>query len=152
MHRYIDDYLDDLHVMVKQILADFVALQRRLAIWSRDGYPTGTDRQTRGATIGDPTAAAVLAPDEVRRDREQLAQLITQAHEIMTKAEGIRSKYMTAAKQAERHNRSLTRCANIHGCPDDMWAAKAGRCLACYEYRRVNHSDRVPRTGNRKAS
>jgi hypothetical protein len=143
--RYVDHYLADLADMARILETDFAALQGRLALWSRDGYPTRSDAPAGRSGIGDPTATAVLASDPVRRDRERLAELIVQAHDLMREADAIRATYMNAVNTASRHNNSLTKCANINGCPDDMWSVKAGRCLACYEYRRTTDRDRPSR-------
>ena len=33
-------------------------------------------------------------------------------------------------------------CGNVHGCPDEGEADKAGRCSACYQYQRRTGRDR----------
>ncbi len=146
MHRrYLDHFLADLAHLVATLHTDFPALQGRLALWSRDGYPTGSSGTRRGGTIGDPTASAVLASDEVRRDRQRLEELVVRAHDLLKEADTIRGRYMSAAAQVTKHNQALTKCANIHGCPDDGWASKAGRCATCYEYVRRTERDRTTR-------
>lgn len=128
--------------MIATLDQDFAALERRLLVWSRDGYPTGKTGSTRGSQISDPTATAVLTPDSVRKDRDRLNELILQAHDIAKEADILRGRYMAAGRQTDTHNRGLTRCGNVNGCPNNMWAAKAGRCLACYEHHRRNGNDR----------
>lgn len=145
MKRFVDHYLSDLTAMANTLSADFQVLQRRLALWSRDGYPSGLTGTVAGGAISDPTATAVLSPDPVRKDRERLSELVVKAHEILGEADSIRSKYMTTATQAQRHNQGLAKCANQYGCPDDAWASKAGRCSTCYEYRRRHQGDRPPK-------
>ena len=140
--RYVDHYLNDLNTIVRTLTADFATLQRRLALWSRDGYPTSSGGTRVRGGVSDPTAAAVLTPDEVRQDRDKLTTLITAAHDLLAEADTIRTRYMTTTKEVQRHNQALTKCANMHGCPDDSWATKAGRCSTCYEYNRVNQRDR----------
>ena len=140
--RYIDHYLADLAAMTTTLDNDFAALERRLLVWSRDGYPTGKTGSIRGGQIGDPTATAVLTPDSVRNDRDRLNELILAAHETLKEADIIRRRYMAAAEQAQKHNAGLTKCGNTNGCPDDMFAAKAGRCLSCYEHHRRSGKDR----------
>lgn len=141
--RYVDHYLADAAALVRTLTTDFAALQKRLALWSRDGYPTGqSGTRTKGA-VGDPTALAVIASDDIRKDRDRLTSLIIQAHENLKEADMIRARYMTTTSTATIHNATLTKCANMHGCPEDMWAAKAGRCLNCCEYQRRNQRDRV---------
>ena len=141
--RYVDHYLADIVALVRTINADFPALQKRLALWSRDGYPTGTGVSAGKGSISDPTAAAVLVSDDIRKDRDRLSLIIIQAHDLLREADNIRTRYMTTETRTAKHNASLSKCANIHGCPDDSWAAKAGRCLVCYEYQRRNMRDRV---------
>jgi hypothetical protein len=141
--RYVDHYLADVAALVRTLSTDFVALQKRLALWSRDGYPTGQSGSRSKGAVGDPTALAVIASDDIRKDRDRLTSLIIQAHDILKEADIIRSRYMTTTSTATKHNATLTKCANMHGCPDDMWAAKAGRCLNCYEYQRRTCRDRT---------
>jgi hypothetical protein len=140
--RYVDHYLADIAALVRTLSNDFTALQRRLALWSRDGYPTGSSATRVKGAVGDPTASAVIASDDIRKDRDRLSSLIIQAHELLKEADIIRSRYMTTTTKAVKHNASLTKCVNMHGCPEDMWAAKAGRCLTCYEYQRRTGRDR----------
>jgi hypothetical protein len=143
--RYVDHYLEDIVVLVRNISNDFSALQKRLALWSRDGYPTGTGVSAGKGSISDPTASAVLISDDIGKDRDRLSTIIIQAHDLLREADIIRTRYMTTETRTAKHNASLSKCANIHGCPDDTWAAKAGRCLVCYEYQRRNLRDRVSR-------
>lgn len=48
---------------------------------------------------------------------------------------------ITAAAHAQP-NPTPVPCGNIHGCPDDDEADKAGRCSACYQYQRRTGRDR----------
>jgi hypothetical protein len=140
--RYVDHYLADLTAMVTTLNRDFAALERRLLVWSRDGYPTGTNGTIRSSQLSDPTATAVLTPDHVRHDRDRIRQLIVEAHETLREADLLRAKYMTPAQRVDAHNKTLAACINTNGCPNNMWAVKAGRCLACYEYFRMRGVDR----------
>jgi hypothetical protein len=150
--RYVDHYLADLTAMVTTLNRDFAALERRLLVWSRDGYLTGTNGTIRSSQLSDPTATAVLTPDHVRNDRDRIRQLIVEAHETLKEADLIRTKYMTPAQRVDAHNLGLTKCGNVNGCPDGMFAAKAGRCLSCYEYRRLRNDDRLPPRDHRKSA
>lgn len=141
--RYVDHYLADLGALIRDLTDDFIELQKRMALWSRDGYPTGSMNARASGTVSDPTANAALSSDEVRRDRDRLSALIIQAHSIMRDADIIRTRYMNTTTRAEEHNAQLSKCANIHGCPDDSWACKAGRCTSCYEFNRRNGRDRA---------
>jgi hypothetical protein len=140
--RYVDHYLADVAALVHTLSTDFVALQKRLALWSRDGYPTGQGGSRTKGAIGDPTASAVIASDDIRKDRDRLTTLVIQAHDCLKEADIIRLRYMTSSVKAAKHNAGLTKCANMHGCPENMWGAKAGRCLNCYEYQRRTGRDR----------
>lgn len=141
--RYADHYLADICVLAQTILDDFAELQKRLALWSRDGYPTGSLNARSSGTVSDPTANAALSSDEVRRDRDELSSLIVRAHGLLRDADNIRARYMNTTINAEQHNAQLTRCENIHGCPDGAWACKAGRCTTCYQFNRRNGRDRA---------
>ena len=48
---------------------------------------------------------------------------------------------IAAAALAQPHPTPVA-CGNIHGCPDDDHAEKAGRCSACYQYQRRTGRDR----------
>lgn len=139
---YATQIVNDLAAMAGLLAHDYPTLQRRLILWARDGYPTGAAGHVGRGAISDPTANAVLTPDPVRIDRNRLADIVARVHELLREANSIRTQYMSAPIDAERHNAALEKCANVHGCPDGMWAAKAGRCLACYEHRRTRHTDR----------
>lgn len=141
-HRYLNEYLNDLHTMIQSLQRDFTTLQRRLIAWAQDGYPTSTGTPGSKGGFSDPTASAVINPDQVRKDREHLEQIIINVHTQLTKADAIRAQYINTNTTTTKHNNSLTKCSNQHGCPDDAWAAKAGRCLTCYEYNRTNQRDR----------
>lgn len=143
-HRYLDFYLTDIGALARTLLADHPGLQKCFTLWSRDGYPSSSGGTRVTGTISDPTAQAVLASDEVSRDRDTYNEKVIQAHQLLKEADAIRAKYMTTTERAVKHNQGLTKCANLHGCPDDAWASKAGRCSACYEYNRRNQRDRTP--------
>ena len=48
---------------------------------------------------------------------------------------------LTVAAHAQP-NPAPVPCGNVHGCPDDDEADKAGRCSACYQYQRRTGRDR----------
>jgi hypothetical protein len=141
-HRFLAEYLIDLNKICADLERDFTTLQRRLIAWAQDGYPANTGTLGSKGGFSDPTAAAVMNPDQVRKDREALRELIINAHTQLTRAEQIRARYINNTNTTAKHNNTLTKCANQHGCPDDAWAAKASRCLTCYEYNRTNNRDR----------
>lgn len=142
--RHITNYLTDTHQMINTLHTQFTDLERRLTAWAKDGYPSTSGQPgSGGGGISDPTAQAVLAPDQVRLDREQLHASLIRLHDIAITLDNIRRTYMTTDtdKRIEQL-RKLEACANQLGCPDHAYAAKAGRCSACYQHHRRTGEER----------
>lgn len=101
-------------------------------------------------SISDPTGQSALAVDEFGTARHKLEVLIDEVCKRMELIEFIRREVMAPPPtleevERERGNQqagSLQHCANCHGCPDEAWATKAGRCEACYKYRARHGRDR----------
>lgn len=55
-------------------------------------------------------------------------------------------------KGKPQRRQDIPACANIHGCPDDAKAVKAGRCDTCYQYRARNERDRDGRRNKGSAA
>lgn len=143
--RHITHYLTDTRQMIDQLHHEFTDLERRLTAWAKDGYPStsGQPATSGGGGISDPTAQAVLAPDQVRLDREQLHANLIRLHDISVTLDHIRRTYMTPDNEKNLEQlRKLEACANQLGCPDQAYAAKAGRCSACYQHHRRTGEER----------
>jgi hypothetical protein len=143
--HHISNYLDDTRTMIDTLHTEFRDLERRLTIWAKDGFPSSSGTPGGGSTntISDPTAQAVLAPDQVRLDREKMHTMVLRLHEISVTLDNIRRTYMTP--DSEKHLdqvRKLETCSNQKTCPDSAYAVKAGRCSACYQYNRRTGEDR----------
>lgn len=141
--RYIDNYLTDAGQLLARLAQQLPDLERRLTAWAKDGYPSQSGAPGGAGTISDPTAQAVVTPDRVRLDREQLHANIIRLHDIAVTLDMIRRTYMEPKPDKQPQPHTLAKCSNMHGCPDDAWADKAGRCSACYQYLRRTQRDRT---------
>ena len=108
--------------------------------WSA-GIGSGGGPKAKGA-VSDPTGEGALNVDEWGQMRERVAELVDRVWRDAMELEGIRAKVAAPPPPKAPEHRGLTRCANLHGCPDDAWATKAGRCEACYRYLRRTDRDR----------
>lgn len=141
-HGKIIDHFDDARTTLARLERDINILQLRLHAWAKDGYPSGGSSIGSKGGFSDPTGNAALGRDEVRADREEFETLIEEVSSKFLRLESIRKKYVDVQTATATHNAGLVACANQHGCPDQAWATKAGRCPTCYEYKRVNQRDR----------
>lgn len=132
--------LADTRHLLDTLSGDLRALERLLVKYARDGYPSASGQPGGSTTVSDPTAQAVLAPDEVRRDRERLAAGLLRIHDQALDLEQIRRRWMTPISEQEMADLKATaRCANP---VCDELAVKAGRCSACYQHYRLHGTNR----------
>lgn len=131
--------------MLTAYQTDQTTVINRLRDWAT-GLTTTHSGPTSKGTIADPTGNTALSVDEWGQARTRLEALITTAHTTATALEAIRKQIMatdtTDPDDPDNQTGALQVCANSHGCPDDNWASKAGRCEACYQYRHRNNRDR----------
>jgi len=131
-----------------RIQRDHLKVIGRLRDWSAGIGGSGGPQAKN--TISDPTGHAALATDEFGSARHRIESLIDDVCRALDRIESIRREVMAPPPTAEEVERqrsnqktgALQPCANIHGCPDEAWATKAGRCEACYKYRQRRGSDR----------
>ena len=111
---------------------------------------SGSGGPSSKGTVSDPTGNAALAVDEHGALRARYNRAITDLWLAVRQLDSIEREVMkpalthAEAQQRQENQRvgALQPCANLHGCPDDEWATKAGRCEACYRYRVRRGSDR----------
>lgn len=108
--------------------------------WSA-GASSGSSGPRPKNAVSDPTGQAAMSTDEWGLMRQRVAELIHQAWRAACDLEDIRRQVAAPALPKEPAERGLAKCANP-ACPDDAWAVKAGRCDACYAYRRRTDRDR----------
>ena len=125
--------------LLARLRADLPHLVATLRDWSagiRSGGGAG------GGGVGDPTGHAALTTDEWAGRRRDLERRVATIHAAVLDLEKIRREVIDPPPPTEPAARGLVHCANIHGCPDDAWATKAGRCDTCYGYQRRTGRDR----------
>jgi len=135
---------------------DLIAVCDQLRDWTAPTTTTGgLSGQPSGAGhIADPTGNAALQtthdyPTTQRTRIEHHVRTIAASINALVKIAELTTNPPPLPDPADR---GLVICANIHGCPDDAWATKAGRCEACYRHRLRHDTDRrlsgQPRTGD----
>lgn len=131
-----------------RIQRDHLKVVGRLRDWSAGIGGTGGPQPKN--SISDPTGQTALAVDEFGTARNRLEALIDEVCRRLDRIEVIRREVMAPPPTLEEVERERTNqradglqpCANQHGCPDEGWATKAGRCETCYKYRARNGQDR----------
>jgi hypothetical protein len=118
---------------------DHALIVARLRDWSA-GVGGSGGPQPKNA-VSDPTGQAAMSTDEWGQMRQRVDDLIHQAWRAACDLEDIRRQVAAPALPKEPEERGLAKCANP-ACPDDAWAVKAGRCDACYQFRRRTDRDR----------
>ena len=120
--------------------ADHAQVVASLRDWSggltSGGGPTGKN------SISDPTGQSALATDSWGLMRAELADLVLAVYRKAKDLERIRREVVEPPPEKQPADRGLASCANGHGCPDDAWATKAGRCDRCYAYQYKYDRDR----------
>ena len=135
------DHLAVLAENVDRLLKRAVDAERRLREWQNDSLPksSGFDSAGRSSTAGSPVEVAALAPDELRSQMERLRHNVLQARRLTDEAVSIVAFTLDPVPELPR--RSLV--VKCHNCGEPaLPRAKAGRCPACYEYRRRNKTER----------
>ena len=135
-------------VYAQRISHDYLTLDARLRDWTSGTGGSGGPRPK--GSISDPTGTAALTTDEHGQMRRRLSELLDRICRDLATVETIRREVMApppTVEELERqaHNQkvgALQPCANIHGCPDEAWATKAGRCENCYRAMKRNGRDR----------
>ena len=122
---------------------DVTQVLKRLRDWSV-GAGGGAGGPTPKNQVSRPVEAQALNPDEHGRAREEFIAAILAADAALRRAEKIRRWVMAPPPPAHPVERGLAKCCNPRGCPDDAWAERAGRCDACYRFRRRLDRDRGP--------
>lgn len=108
-----------------------------------DSYPSSAGLGARCKNhISDPTANAALKHDEPTQDRQRFRILTTRLHDVANELDNIRAKYLNTPTATPAPTNTPSPCANMHGCPDNNWADKAGRCKPCFEHMRTHNRDR----------
>lgn len=137
----MSDHLAVLAENVEQLRQRAVNAERQLREWQNDSMPRGSGFDSPGRTTisGSPVEVAALAPDEMRAKRGQLTRAVQEARRLTDEAVSLVSFALDPAPNLPRRS-TVVACCNC-GEPA-VPRAKAGRCLACYEYRRRTKNDR----------
>ena len=137
----MSDHLAVLAENVEQLRQRAVNAERQLREWQNDSMPRGSGFDSPGRTTisGSPVEVAALAPDEMRAKRGQLTRAVQEARRLTDEAVSLVSFALDPAPNLPRRS-PVVACCNC-GEPA-VPRAKAGRCLACYEYRRRTKNDR----------
>ena len=137
----MSDHLAVLAENVEQLRQRAVNAERQLREWQTDSMPRGSGFDSPGRTTisGSPGEVAALAPDEMRAKRGQLTRAVQEARRLTDEAVSLVSFALDPAPNLPRRS-TVVACCNC-GEPA-VPRAKAGRCLACYEYRRRTKNDR----------
>ena len=137
----MSDHLAVLAENVEQLRQRAVNAERQLREWQNDSMPRGAGFDSPGRTTisGSPVEVAALAPDEMRAKRGQLTRAVQEARRLTDEAVSLVSFALDPAPNLPRRS-TVVACCNC-GEPA-VPRAKAGRCLACYEYRRRTKNDR----------
>jgi hypothetical protein len=137
----MSDHLAALAENVAHLRSRAVNAERRLREWQNDSFPksSGFDSAGRSTISGSPVEVAALAPNEIRDQMERLRHDVMQARRLTDEAVSIVSFALDPVPEMPR--RSLV--VSCHNCDEPaLPRAKAGRCPACYEYRRRNKTER----------
>lgn len=136
--RALDDNASRLHRIAERL----PTIDELLRAWSA-GTRTGTDGPRSRGTHSDPTAAAVGKRDPFAQHRRRIAELTRTIDTATAELHSIAVDVL-APPPPRPEDRSIPRCANVHGCPADAYAdpGRAGRCEACYRYRHRHDRDR----------
>ena len=137
----MSDHLAVLAENVEQLRQRAVNAERQLREWQNDSMPRGSGFDSPGRTTisGSPVEVAALAPDEMRAKRGQLTRAVHEARRLTDEAVSLVAFALDPAPNLPRRS-TVVACCNC-GEPA-VPRAKAGRCLACYEYRRRTKNDR----------
>ena len=135
------DHLEVLAENVARLRARALRAERRLREWQNDSLPksSGFDSAGRSTTSGSPVEVAALGRDELRNQMDRLRHNVLQARRLTDEAVSIVSFTLDPAPNLPRRS-TIVAC---HNCGEPaLPRAKAGRCPACYEYRRRNKTER----------
>ena len=137
----MSDHLAILAENVERLRQRAVNAERRLREWENDSLPrsSGFDSPGRSTISGSPVEVAALAPDELRAKGDQLRRAVMEARRKTDEAVSLVSFALDPAPNLPRRT-TVVACCNC-GEPA-VPRAKAGRCLACFEYRRRSKNDR----------
>lgn len=132
--------------ILAELILDWAEWDARSRAWSTRGYPTSTRAGGggRSTTATSPTETAALTPDLITGQRLEQYARVSELLDLLVTMDRQRLAVMKLSPPAP-DERGVARCANAHGCPDDAHAAKAGRCLRCYDYQYRTGRDRTPR-------
>ena len=120
---------------------EILQVLRFLREWSA-GATHSADGPSPKNQVSRPTEAQALGHDQFARMRDRLIEQLLVADRAMREVDSIRREVMSGPPPARPAERGLAKCCNMHGCPDDAWAVKAGRCDTCYRYRARTDRDR----------
>lgn len=130
----------DLAASVTTLAPDAFARLRGWQAGIRSSGSTGGS-----GSVSDPTSTAALTASRWGDLSRELAEGIRSCRDLLRKLNRICAEVAAPPVPPQPRERGLMACANQHGCPDDAWATKAGRCEACYKFRSRNNRDRTGR-------
>lgn len=130
---------------------DLLEVLSHLRDWSA-GASNSSSGPSPKNQVSRPTEAQALGFDQWGLLRQELVDQLLLADRAMRRVEHIRRLVIDPPPERLPEDRGLAKCANLHGCPDDAWAERGGRCDACYRYHRRTDLDRRPDTDDEETS
>jgi len=150
--------LEGAQALLEPAWRNVVPVLAELQKMSRDGYPSRTpgngEPGSGSGGIADPTGLAAVDPGEARDHVDTvlgLCEAILWRATLLTDALQPWVEILAARPAKTPSERGLAKCANPHGCPDDGWAIRAGRCDTCAQYR-YRHQGMDRRTRDDRAA
>ena len=116
---------------------DLVAVCDQLRDWTA-AVATGGGGGGRTYSVADPTgtAATTTAADYAAGVRARIEYHVMTIDAHAASLAKLCALVTDPPPLPDPADRGLIQCANVHGCPDEAWAEKAGRCGACYQHHR----------------
>ena len=150
--------LEGAQALLEPAWRNVVPVLAELTVLARDGYASRTpgngDPAGGSGGISDPVSRSALAPDEASDHIETISGLceaILWRTTLLTDALQPWVDLLARRPAKTPSDRGLAKCANPHGCPDDGWAVRSGRCDTCAQYR-YRHQGMDRRTRDDRAA
>lgn len=121
--------------------SEWPQVDRNLTQWAHGLRSSSGDRGPKGS-YSNPTAAAALMRDKFGRQRADAYRWVDSIYSAAVNLDMVRREAVDPPVPPTPEERGLASCCNLHGCPEDAWGYKAGRCQACYDYHRRTGRDR----------